>query len=184
MKATREQRKSVHDGTVPESRAKSIRDPIRQTTRLMVRRRAALLRQVVHKNQRPRILEISAGTGGATRHMLKVLGSSEDGGPLAALWHFTDISSDFFEAARTEFAAWGDILQFEKLDIGKDPKSQDFELGSYDIVVACEVLHATKSMARTKANVRSLTKPNATLLLLESNQGRIDIQFTFGLLPG
>ncbi|XXG96001.1 hypothetical protein Hte_002278 [Hypoxylon texense] len=145
---------------------------------------STVLRKVVHKNPRARILEIGGGTGGATRHMLRALGTVEEGGPLAASWHFTDISSGFFEAARAEFAAWEDILEFDKLDIEKEPASQGFELASYDIVVACEVLHATKSMARTIANVRSLMKPGATLLLMETTQDQVDIQFTFGLLPG
>ena len=145
---------------------------------------AALLRQVVHKNPCARILEIGGGTGGATRHMLKALGTTENGGPRAASWHFTDISSGFFEAARTEFAEWSDILKFDKLDIEKNPVSQGFELASYDIVVACEVLHATKSMARTMANVHSLMKPGATLLMMETTQDQVDIQFTFGLLSG
>lgn len=146
---------------------------------------AGLLRAVVHKNPRARILEIGGGTGGATRHMLKALGTAEDGGgPRAASWHFTDISSGFFEAARAEFAEWSDILEFDRLDIEKDPSSQGFELGSYDIVVACEVLHATKSMARTMAHVHSLMKPGATLLLMETTQDQVDIQFTFGLLAG
>jgi acyl transferase domain-containing protein/NADPH:quinone reductase-like Zn-dependent oxidoreductase/NAD(P)-dependent dehydrogenase (short-subunit alcohol dehydrogenase family)/2-polyprenyl-3-methyl-5-hydroxy-6-metoxy-1,4-benzoquinol methylase len=147
-------------------------------------RMAALLRQVVHKNPGARILEIGGGTGGATRHMLKALGTSENGGPLAAVWHFTDLSTGFFEAARTEFTAWSDILKFDKLDIEKGPASQGFTLGSYDIVVACEVLHATKSMARTMANVHSLMKPNGTLLLMETTQDQADLQFIFGLLPG
>ncbi|KAI1087095.1 hypothetical protein F5B19DRAFT_500382 [Rostrohypoxylon terebratum] len=145
---------------------------------------AALLRQVVHKNPRARILEIGGGTGGATRHMLKALGTAADGGPLAATWHFTDISSGFFEGARTEFAQWSDILEFDKLDIEKDPASQGFKLASYDIVVACQVLHATKSMARTMANVHSLMKPGGTLLLMETTQDQVDMQFTFGLLSG
>ncbi|KAI0973114.1 hypothetical protein F4678DRAFT_478324 [Xylaria arbuscula] len=145
---------------------------------------AILLRKIVHKNPRARILEIGGGTGGATRPMLRTLGTVKEGGPFAAFWHFTDISSGFFEAARAEFAAWADILEFDKLDIEKDPASQGFELGSYDIVVACEVLHATKRMSRTMANVRSLMKPGATLLMMETTQDQADIQFTFGLLPG
>ena len=137
---------------------------------------AALLRQVIHKNPRARILEIGGGTGGATRHMLKALDTTKDGGPRAASWHFTDISSGFFEAAHTEFAEWSDILKFDKLDIEKDPVSQGFEPASYDIVVACEVLHATKSMARTMANVYSLMTPGATLLVMETTQDQVDIQ--------
>ncbi|KAI8622911.1 hypothetical protein F5Y19DRAFT_483291 [Xylariaceae sp. FL1651] len=145
---------------------------------------AGVLRKIVHKNPRARILEIGGGTGGATRHMLKALGTVKEGGPLAACWHFTDISSGFFEAARTEFTAWADILEFDRLDIEKDPAAQGFELASYDIVVACEVLHATKNMTRTMTNVRSLMKPGATLLMMETTQDQVDIQFTFGLLPG
>ncbi|RMZ82271.1 hypothetical protein DV738_g1896, partial [Chaetothyriales sp. CBS 135597] len=145
---------------------------------------ANLLRRVVHKNPRARVLEIGAGTGGATRPMLKALGKVSEGGPLVESWHFTDISSGFFEAARTEFAEWGDFMHFDRLDIEKDPASQGFELGSYDIVVACQVLHATKSMARTMAHVHSLMKPGATLLLMETTQDAVDLQFIFGLLPG
>ncbi|KAI1421079.1 hypothetical protein F5Y12DRAFT_790457 [Xylaria sp. FL1777] len=145
---------------------------------------AALLRAVVHKNPRSRVLEIGAGTGSATRAMLKELGTPEEGGPLVESWHFTDVSSGFFEAARTEFAAWGDILEFDRLDIEQDPAMQGFKLGSYDIVVACEVLHATKNMKQTMAYVRSLMKPGAKLLLMEWTQDQLDVQFSFGLLPG
>ncbi|KAI0812922.1 KR-domain-containing protein [Xylaria sp. FL0064] len=127
---------------------------------------------------------IGGGTGGATRHMLRALGGPEQGGPHAASWHFTDISSRFFEAARSEFAEWSEILDFDRLDIEKDPASQGFPLENYDIVVACEVLHATKSMARTMAHVRSLVRPGGTLLLIETTQDQVNIQFTFGLLAG
>lgn len=145
---------------------------------------AALLKQVLHKNPRARILEIGAGTGGGTRYMLPTLGTTATGGPLASLYHFTDVSAGFFTAASEEFAEWDDLLQFSKLDIGTDPASQGFEVGSYDIVIACQVLHATKSMANTMANVRKLMKPGGTLLLVETTKDQVDVQFVFGLLPG
>ncbi|KAJ6119127.1 hypothetical protein N7523_003407 [Penicillium sp. IBT 18751x] len=144
----------------------------------------SLLAAVLHKNPRARVLEIGAGTGAATRHALRTLGSNADGGPRCESWHFTDISSGFFEAARTEFSAWGDLLEFDRLDIEQSPEAQGFKLESYDMVVACQVLHATKSMARTMSNVRSLMKPGATLLLMETTQDQIDLQFIFGLLSG
>ena len=62
--------------------------------------------------------------------------------------------------------------------------SQGFELASYDIVMACEILHATKSMTRTMVNVHSLMKPDVTLLMMKTTQNQVDIQFTFGLLFG
>lgn len=145
-----------------------------------------MLRAVVHKNPRARVLEIGAGTGGATRFALKTLGTDAEGGPYVDSWHFTDISSGFFEAARAEFSAHSRFLdmKFDRLDIEQDPAAQGFELESYDIVVACQVLHATKSMARTMSHVRSLMKPGAQLLLMETTQDQIDLQFIYGLLPG
>ncbi|KAL2018152.1 hypothetical protein VTK56DRAFT_1228 [Thermocarpiscus australiensis] len=146
---------------------------------------AKLLRKVVHKNPRARILEIGGGTGGATRYCLKALGTAEEGGPLAESYHFTDVSSGFFEAAREEFTPWSDILTFSRLDIEQDPAGQEgVAPGSYDIIIACEVLHATRSIHNTMANVRKLLKPGGTLILGETTQDQLDLQLIFGLLPG
>lgn len=143
----------------------------------------SLLRAIVHKNPRARVLEIGAGAGGATRHALQALGTKDEGGPFVDSWHYTDISSGFFEAARDEFASQVD-MRFDRLDIEQDPASQGFELENYDIVVACRVLHATKDMTRTMENVRKLMKPGASLLLVETTQDQVDAQFVYGLLPG
>lgn len=145
-----------------------------------------LMQAVAHKNPRARVLEIGGGTGGATRYAMEVLGSQEEGGPFVGSWHFTDISSGFFEAARSEFPAQNPYLemQFDKFDVEQDPTAQGFELESYDVVVACQVLHATKNMNRTMSHVRSLMKPGASLLLMETTQDCVDLQFIFGLVPG
>ena len=145
---------------------------------------ASLLRKIVHKYPRARILEIGAGTGGETRYALPVIGTAVTGGPLAEWYDYTDVTPAFFEAAAEEFASWADILRYRKLDIETDPISQGFEESSYDIVIACQCLHATKSMANTMANVRTLMKPGATLLLVETTKDQMDVQFVFGLLPG
>jgi acyl transferase domain-containing protein/NADPH:quinone reductase-like Zn-dependent oxidoreductase/SAM-dependent methyltransferase len=145
----------------------------------------ALLRVLAHKNPRARVLEIGSGTGAATRHALRRQGADKEAGPPPyETWHFTDISSGFFEAARAEFADLGDMLAFDRLDIEQDPESQGFSLASYDIGVACQVLHATKSMARTMRHVHSLMKPGGNLVLMETTQDQVDLQFIFGLLPG
>lgn len=146
----------------------------------------ALMRAVAHRNPRARVLEIGAGTGGATRNAFQALGADDEGGPFIDSWHFTDISSGFFEAAHAEFTGQSRFLdmRFDRCDIEQDPAAQGFELESYDIVVACQVLHATKSMERTMTHVRSLMKPGASLLLMETTKDQIDLQFIFGLVPG
>lgn len=148
------------------------------------------LRQIAElygvKQPGSKVLEIGAGTGGATKIVLEGLGArAEDGsGTLLGHYDFTDVSSGFFEAAREKFAIWGDMMDFKKLDVERDPASQGFEAGSYDLIVASMVLHATKSLERTMTHVRKLLKPGGKLILLENTQDRIDMHLIFGTLPG
>lgn len=137
------------------------------------------------KNPGARVLEIGGGTGGATGAVLEGFASRGDGsGTLLGHYSFTDVSSGFFEAARQKFAGWTSLMDFNKLDIEQDPAEQGFELGSYDMVVASAVLHATKSLAKTLSNVRKLLKPGGKLILLEQTKDRLEVQIVFGTTPG
>ncbi|KAK3323347.1 hypothetical protein B0T19DRAFT_372277 [Cercophora scortea] len=142
-----------------------------------------LLRLYAHKNPRAKILEIGAGTGGATTHVLKALGTENDGLG-AASYDFTDVSAGFFEAAKDKFREWEDLVRYKKLDIEQDPITQGFEEETYDVIIACQVLHATKSMNNTMANVRKLLKPGGKLFIMETTRDQLDVQFGFGFLPG
>jgi len=75
-------------------------------------------------------------------------------------------------------------MRYKKLDIEQDPAKQGFEEGTYDVVIACQVLHATKSMHNTMSNVRKLLKPGGKLFIMETTQDQLDIQFVFGFLQG
>lgn len=132
------------------------------------------------------VLEIGAGTGGATSIVLEGLGARAEGGSGTLLGHydFSDVSAGFFEAARHKFASWGDMMDFRKLDIEIDPVDQSFAPGSYDLIVASGVLHATKNLNRTMTHVRKLLKPGGKLFLLENTQDQIDLHLIFGTLPG
>lgn len=139
-----------------------------------------LVRLCCHKNPRARILEIGGGTGGCTQLVVDSLGPN----PPVGRYDFTDVSAGFFEAARKRFAGWQDVMDFRKLDIEDDPEAQGFVCGSYDVVLACQVLHATSNMQRTLSNVRKLLKPGGKLILVETTRDELDLFFTFGLLPG
>lgn len=134
------------------------------------------------------ILEIGAGTGGATTIVLEAFGAkaSAEGGSGSLLGHydFTDISAGFFGTAQQRFAAWGDKIDYKKLDIESSPVEQGFTAGSYDLIVAALVLHATKNLRSTLANVRKLLKPGGKLFLIENTQDTLDLQLIFGTLPG
>lgn len=145
-----------------------------------------LVQHCIHKNPRAKILEIGAGTGAATMATLAALdrgvGDSTSLAPMAASYDFTDVSAGFFDAAKVKFGAWGELLQFRKLDIERDPSEQGFE-PVYDLVIASQVLHATKSARNTMENVRRLMKPGGRLIMIETTQDHVDIHFVFGLFP-
>jgi acyl transferase domain-containing protein/predicted O-methyltransferase YrrM len=144
-----------------------------------------LVQLFAHRNPRAKVLEIGGGTGACTGTVLKALdqGTLEPNSGFVR-YDFTDISSGFFETAKEKFSAWDGLMTYSKLDIEQDPGIQSFELGSYDLIIACEVLHATVDMEKTMTNVRRLLKPGGTLLMVETTQDIIDVQLVFGTLPG
>ena len=144
-----------------------------------------LIQLFKHKNPRATILEIGGGTGGCTQCVLDSLGGGTTGiTPQFAHYDFTDVSAGFFEQARERFAAWGDCISCKTLDIEHEPSPQGFKESSYDLIIACQVLHATHSMKATMTHVRKLLKPGGKLILVETTNDVLDIQLTFGTLPG
>ncbi|KAI0116097.1 polyketide synthase [Hypoxylon sp. NC0597] len=132
------------------------------------------------------VLEIGAGTGGATKIVLEAFGARAGDGSRSVLGHyiFTDVSSGFFEAAKKKLAPWVELMDFKPLNIESDPLQQSFTPGSYDIIVSSLCLHATKSLERTMTNVRKLLKPGGKLVLIETTQDRLDMQIIFGTFEG
>ncbi|KAF1829172.1 reducing type I polyketide synthase [Decorospora gaudefroyi] len=144
---------------------------------------AEIARAITRERPRARILEIGAGTGGCTGPVLTALGG--EGVIPASFEHytFTDISSGFFQAARDRFAAFGDLLSYQPLNIEQDPAQQGFT-EKYDLIIAAQVLHATKKMSVTMHNVRKLLKDDGKLLMVETTRDTVDGHFIFGTLPG
>lgn len=85
---------------------------------------------------------------------------------------------------KDQFGDWEDLISYTKLDIEKDTASQGFEDGTYDLIIACQVLHATKNMEKIMLNVRRLLKPGGKLMMVETTNDTFDVQIIFGTLPG
>lgn len=124
-----------------------------------------------------RALEIGAGTGGTTAAVLPRLPAQR------VSYVFTDLGAGFLPAARARFAAYPHI-DFRPLDIEQAPAEQGFETGAYDLVLAANVLHATRDLAETVRHAVSLLAPGGVLLLLEGVQPRAWVDLTFGLTTG
>ncbi|KAL5043621.1 hypothetical protein BDW71DRAFT_216220 [Aspergillus fruticulosus] len=125
-----------------------------------------------------RVLEIGAGTGGTTLLALQALTSINEE-PI-----FTDVSSGFFSAARERFAEYPG-LEYRTLDIGKDPLEQGFDPGSYDLIIASNVIHATETLSVTLKNVHKLLHPRGRFFLQELTPSAAKmINLIMGPLPG
>lgn len=98
-------------------------------------------------------------------------------------YDYTDISPAFFHSAQLKLSDYCHAMDFRVCNIGIDPITQSFQAGTYDLIVASHVLHATEDLDASLSNVRSLLKPDGRLLLLETtNPESIHMGFVFGLL--
>lgn len=147
---------------------------------------AEFLSLLIQKSPGLRILEIGAGTASSTLTLLNSLQSANPKSKDLGIdtYDFTDISTAFFEKAQELLKTWESFINFKKLDIESDPKLQGFEEESYDLIVASNVIHATRSLKTTLGNVRQLLRPGGRLALIEITNNSLFAQVIFGTLPG
>ena len=120
-----------------------------------------------------RVLEIGAGTGGTTGYVLPVLPGER------TEYIYTDISPGFFAAAEERFSEYP-FVKYQRLDIEQSPSQQGFTAHQFDVVLAANVLHATRDIEATMAHVRELLAPAGLLVLLEGLQRQAWLDLTFG----
>lgn len=140
-----------------------------------------IISQLAERYPHLNILEVGAGTGGATTRILQELDSK------FLSYTFTDVSSGFFEGAAEVFSAHKDRMVFKTFDCGQDPIAQGYAEGTCDVVVAFLVIHATPDLDLTMRNIRKLLKPGGFLVVGEgTNNGQPygSAGFIFGSLPG
>ena len=128
--------------------------------------------------RRLRVIEVGAGTGSATASVLPEL-------PAGCFEYvYTDISAGFFAEAEARFAESGAPIDYRVLDIEKDPLAQGFDAHGYDLLIASNVLHATRYLDETLAHSRDLLAPSGQLVALENLRGQGWLDLTFGQLDG
>jgi acyl transferase domain-containing protein/acyl carrier protein len=122
-----------------------------------------------------RILEIGGGQGLATAALLPVLPSKQTN------YTFTDVGGLFLKQAQQKFSAYP-FVEYRFLDIEKPPTEQGYSTHSFDVVVAVNVLHVTRTVGETLDHIRSLLAPGGFLLLWEVTQPLLNFDITDGLL--
>ncbi|KAJ5957961.1 Acyl transferase/acyl hydrolase/lysophospholipase [Penicillium vulpinum] len=139
-------------------------------------------RLLCHSRPTLRVLEVGAGTGGTTEMILREL-IRPDAMPCYSLYSFTDISAGFFPQAKERFG-YAPNMDYRVFDISKSPIEQGFEAGTYDIIVAPNVVHATPSLNETLGNLQPLLRPGGLLVLTELCAVVRTPNFIFGNFSG
>ncbi len=137
------------------------------------------LRQLVASQpagQGLRILEVGAGTGGTTNKLLPLLD------PERTRYIFSDLSPLFLTKAQDRFADYP-FIDYRLFDLEQAPREQGFD-GSYDVIIAANVVHATRDLAQSVEHLHQLLAPSGVLLLLEGTVRQRWIDLTFGLTEG
>ncbi len=128
-------------------------------------------------SSRCRVLEIGAGTGGTTSFVLPEIRH------MIESYTFTDASPLFVSNARSRFDT-NHRIDFQVLDIESPVSTQGFEPGSYDVVIAANVLHATKELRIALQNVHELLRPGGSLVALEGVRPERFLDLVFGVTAG
>ena len=95
-----------------------------------------------------RVLEVGAGTGGTTGYVLPILPADR------TRYVYTDMSAGFFDAAEQRLGQDYPFVEYRVLNIERDPVEQGFGAHGYDLILASNVLHATRDIEQTMAHCR------------------------------
>ncbi|MFF4739679.1 SDR family NAD(P)-dependent oxidoreductase [Streptomyces sp. NPDC001262] len=130
---------------------------------------------------RLRILEIGAGTGGTSVGMFAALRPYQEH---IETYTYTDLSKAFLNRARAEFGPDVPYLTCTRFDAEQPLAGQGIPAGSFDLVIAANVLHATSDTRNTLRNAKAALRDGGWLLLNELAQFDVFSHLTFGLLEG
>jgi malonyl CoA-acyl carrier protein transacylase/SAM-dependent methyltransferase/acyl carrier protein len=124
-----------------------------------------------------RILEIGAGTGGTTKHIIKYLRSH--GIPFEYV--FTDISTSLVSAAKKKFKDAKE-MSFEVLDIEKAPK-REYE-DAFHMIIATNCIHATRSLNQSLVTLNKMVREDGAVALVEITRNMFWLDIVVGLFEG
>jgi acyl transferase domain-containing protein/enoyl-CoA hydratase/carnithine racemase/acyl carrier protein/SAM-dependent methyltransferase len=128
-----------------------------------------------------RILEIGAGTGGTSAVVFAKLrpyqASIEE-------YCYTDLSKAFFFHVEEKYLPEYPYIRCRRLDIEQPIEGQGIDIGSFDLVLASNVLHATRNIRRTVRNAKAILRSGGFFVLEEISSNEIYAHLAFGLLEG
>ncbi|WP_264453579.1 SDR family NAD(P)-dependent oxidoreductase [Paenibacillus polymyxa] len=128
-----------------------------------------------------RIIEIGAGTGGTSALVFQKLEPYREH---IQEYCYTDKSRAFLLHAQKEYGPKNPYLTYQIFNVEESAQGQDIDTGGYDIVIATNVLHATRNIRQTLRNVKAVLRENGLILINEISGNSLLNHLSFGLLEG
>jgi SAM-dependent methyltransferase/acyl carrier protein len=141
---------------------------------------AAAVNQVARglgQRRNARVLEIGGGTGGTTSAILPTLPAGQ-----VEYW-FTDVSELFLNRAQRRFASYP-LVHYALFDLDRPLEEQGIGAGQFDVIVAANVVHASRNLKVALERVRRLLAPGGMLVLMEWTTHHSCFDMTIGLIEG
>nr|WP_237179092.1 SDR family NAD(P)-dependent oxidoreductase [Paenibacillus sp. MMS18-CY102] len=132
---------------------------------------------LANKPKQVTVLEIGAGTGATSRRVLEAI--KEYGASIRYL--YTDISPGFVRQGRELLGSAYPFAEFEVLNI---EEADGRHAGSVDLIIATNVLHATRNINHTIRQAKRLLRANGLIVINELTQVHDFTTLTFGLTEG
>jgi acyl transferase domain-containing protein/NADPH:quinone reductase-like Zn-dependent oxidoreductase/SAM-dependent methyltransferase/acyl carrier protein len=124
-----------------------------------------------------RILEVGAGTGGLTSHVLALIDCELHS------YTFSDVSAAFFHGAMQKLAGFPGV-EYKIFDLEKPGTEQGFEAGAFDFIIGTNVLHAVRDLRSTLRHIYELLAPGGTLVFMDVASPQLWTESVFGLTSG
>ncbi len=132
------------------------------------------------EKEKIKIIEVGAGTGGTSAAIFEGIRDYAD----QLHYAYTDISSSFIQYGRRHYGEKNSFVEFKILNVEGDVQGQGFLPGDFDIVIASNVLHATRKIRDTLQNAKTLLKTHGWLIMNEATDSSDFLTLAFGLLEG
>ena len=123
-----------------------------------------------------RVLEIGAGAGGLTEHLIAALP------PAGVQLVVTDVSRLFVRHLEQRFGARANV-SYRLFDVTRAPAPQQIAEAGFDVVVALDALHAANDTLAALRTLRRLLAPGGAVVALETTRSSPWLSLIWGLSP-
>ncbi|OXV11891.1 hypothetical protein Egran_00348 [Elaphomyces granulatus] len=126
----------------------------------------SFMRLATHKNPTMKILEIGAGEGAVTAHILNALaGKDGESTPWFKSYLVTDIGQSTIDKINEQFGSWKPYVETMVLRIDQDLTRQGLHSGDYDCIIVTNLSAEAASIDSALANLRTLLKDGGKLVI-------------------